>query len=211
MRQAVYDGAFGARAMYYTRKIDNQSKGDGKAYTSSAFYASGVLELYAHYVMQVEEAPDQVHFHKGPLEGGWLLKKSIKEFREAATAFRNLREHACQIRTELANSTVATLRALAQAGELSSLTSAPDSQLDLDGTEATSQTSEPYGASRSAVGQEEPAVPRPRPAAPSRVMKATPKSKPNAKSTTKTETREDIEDCEIGNVDEMTKEETLSA
>ena len=124
--QAVYDGAFGARAMHYTRNAGSSTDFDSKSYTFSATYANGVLELYAHFLTRADGPATSICYHMSPL-GSWSIKHSVKTFREGVTAFRNLRDLAHKMRTELADIATRNLRALALSGKLPA---APITDLD---------------------------------------------------------------------------------
>lgn len=111
LRQAVYDGAFGARAMEVIRTVAGNNTFDGKAYTFSATYAAGTLRLYAHFMGEPESVDSSPRYHLTQL-GSWALDNSVKTFREGATAFRNLRDKAHQIRNEFADAVTSKLQAL---------------------------------------------------------------------------------------------------
>ena len=110
-RQALYDGALGARGIYHIRSVTNDNELDGKACTFSATYASGMLQLFAHFVSQPHGPNTALNYHMTNL-GAWSLIG--KEFRAGVVAFRNLRHHAYKIRTELAEAAECRLRALKQ-------------------------------------------------------------------------------------------------
>ena len=112
-RQALYDGAFGARGIHHIRSITTDNELDGKACTFSATYASGMLQLFAHFITQPKGPHTALHYHMSNL-GAWCLCGSIREFRAGVTAFRNLRDHAYRIRTELAEAAERRLRAVKQ-------------------------------------------------------------------------------------------------
>lgn len=114
--QAVYDGAFGARAMHCIRNTGSSNDFDSKAYTFTATYASGTLGLYAHFVTKGDGPATSTYYHMIPL-GGWTLWHSVKTFREGVTAFRNLRDLAHRMRTELADITTQKLQALGLSGQ----------------------------------------------------------------------------------------------
>ena len=138
--QAVYDGALGARAMHYARNTGTSTNFDSKSYTFSATYASGFLELYAHFVTEADEPTTSIHYHMTPL-GSWALKHSVKAFREGVTAFRNLRDRAHQMRTEIADVTTQKLRALTLSGQLlPTLGLGTDSTTERDESQDSSDT-----------------------------------------------------------------------
>ena len=135
--QAVYDGAFGARAMHCIRNTGSSNDFDSKAYTFTATYASGTLGLYAHFVTQGDGPATSTYYHMIPL-GGWTLWHSVKTFREGVTAFRNLRDLAHRMRTELADITTQKLQALGLSGQIPTV---PNIVLEPTAERVESQTS----------------------------------------------------------------------
>jgi hypothetical protein len=99
-RQAMQDGAYGARAMH---SLQSYSEGkpvyDGNAYTITSTYhaGTGTLKLYATHPTRGEDGPE---YHMTQVEG-WDLTRNINTFREAATAFRNARDWAQEQRHAL--------------------------------------------------------------------------------------------------------------
>ncbi len=181
--QAVYDGAFGARAMHFTRNIGTPENFDSKSYTFSATYASGVLKLYAHFLTQ-SDGP--TCFRMSPL-GAWGLEHTVELFRTGVTAFQNLRDLAHQMRTELVDVANQKLRVLALSGKLpASLNLGPDSTAERDESHASSTTisfvtdeDSQRPAPPKAKGQRKPRSRRPEPAKPSKAsLKAKAKTKP---------------------------------
>ena len=101
MRQALYDGALGARGMLYARRAattDNEF--DEVAYTFSGIYASENLRLYAHWVTQPLGDNTAYHYHMYLL-GQFFMTTSAEDCQTAVMAFRNLRDHAAQLRTSI--------------------------------------------------------------------------------------------------------------
>lgn len=118
-RQAMYDGAYGARGMYFTGVIAEEKELTKKAVTFSAIYASGVLKLFAHFILRPNEKDNVLHYHMTLLDS-FLLDNSLEQAREAITSFRNLRDHAAPARADLAERASKSLRKLAKAGQLES-------------------------------------------------------------------------------------------
>lgn len=101
MRQALYDGALGARGMLYARRAattDNEF--DEVAYTFSGLYASDNLRLYAHWLTQPLGVNTGHHYHMYTL-GQFFLTTSAEDFQTAVMAFQNLRDYAAQLRTSI--------------------------------------------------------------------------------------------------------------
>lgn len=93
-RQAMQDGAYGARAMH---SLQSYSKGepvfDGNAYTITSTYhaGTGTLKLYTtHPTLGPENAPE---FHMTQIKG-WDLTSDPDTFRQGITSFRNARDWA---------------------------------------------------------------------------------------------------------------------
>ena len=202
--QAVYDGAFGARAMHSTRNIGASDNFDNKSYTFSAVYASGVLELYAHFLTQSD---GQTYYRMSPL-GAWGLKHTVELFRAGVTAFRNLRDLAHQMRTELADTANQKLRALALSGQLpASLNLGSGSIAERDESNASSTTlsfvtdeDSQRPAPPKAKGQRKPRSRRPEAAKPSKAsLKAKAKTKPRpSRKKTRRGTGQTIENDRTG-------------
>ena len=110
-RQATYDGSFGARAVHYTRRVAEENFRDGNAYSFSAIYASEVLRLFAHFTLQDKEGR-MLRYHTVPLRA-FILQDEPEQIREAITSFRNLRDHALDVRNMLEKAAMRKLRHLA--------------------------------------------------------------------------------------------------
>ncbi len=111
IRQACYDGFFGTRAMHHLRAYGRKETYDHKAYTFTFTYYSGFLEIYAHHMSEPDEMDTQPHYHMSRL-GAWALQGSNERFVEGATAFRNLRDLAREIREEFLASADARMRGI---------------------------------------------------------------------------------------------------
>ncbi|MCJ1378407.1 hypothetical protein MMC17_001505 [Xylographa soralifera] len=96
-RQAVYDGAFGARAMHHLQAYGAEEAYDGNAYTFTSTYTDGKLEIFAHHMTAPDEPGKQPFHHTVSLDK-WLLDKNIDECRCAVAAFRNARDMAREFR-----------------------------------------------------------------------------------------------------------------
>ena len=93
-RQALYDGAVGARAMQALQNYGKEkSIYDGKAYTVSSTYYAGTLKLYAHHVTPPTAPGGRPEYHMTRLRG-FGMTDSRETFVQGATAFRNLRDWA---------------------------------------------------------------------------------------------------------------------
>ncbi|PVH68989.1 hypothetical protein DL98DRAFT_522428 [Cadophora sp. DSE1049] len=100
-RQAMQDGAYGARAMH---SLQSYSEGkpvyDGNAYTITSTYHTGLLRLYAtHPTAGPENSPE---YHMTQING-WDLTNNPDTFRQGVTAFRNARDWAQEQRDALIN------------------------------------------------------------------------------------------------------------
>ena len=86
-RQAVYDGAFGARAMHYLQAFLTKEVYDNKAYTISVTYYDGGLKFFAHH----RTAPDEIGMfppcYTVPI-GQWTLDDNVITFRLGVAAFK---------------------------------------------------------------------------------------------------------------------------
>ncbi|KAL9632006.1 MAG: hypothetical protein Q9164_005578 [Protoblastenia rupestris] len=113
--QACYHGAFGARAIHKLRNYGIEETYDEKSYTFSATYAGGMLTTYAHFLSKPENKHNPPHYHMATL-GGWALFNSLDTFRQGATALRNLRDLAHELRVKFVEAANKKLR---KAGERS--------------------------------------------------------------------------------------------
>ena len=93
-RQACYDGAIGARAMYSVQNYGaTEPQHDGNAYSFSSTYhnGTGTLQLYATHSTQSAAPGEPSHYHMSEIDSHAMTGNSRK-FREGATSFRNLRD-----------------------------------------------------------------------------------------------------------------------
>ena len=94
--QACHDGAVGARAMHSLQNYEaHEPQFDGNAYSYSSTYHPGTatLQLYGHHMTAPEAPGGRPQYHTTQL-GGYHMTHNSERFREGATAFRNLRDHA---------------------------------------------------------------------------------------------------------------------
>ena len=102
-RQALYDGALGARAMAKLRSYTGPDISDEEnAYTLSILYhpSPGYLFIFAHHCTRPTGSNRDYDYHMHRL-GGWLMCNTSESFREGATAFRNARDWAKEQRDHL--------------------------------------------------------------------------------------------------------------
>lgn len=97
MRQARYDGAVGARAMYSLQNYgEEEPVYDGKPYIYSLTYHDGILKMYAHHAT-APATSSLPEYHMTQLVTHALTNKR-ETFVEGATVFRNVRDLAKQYR-----------------------------------------------------------------------------------------------------------------
>jgi len=87
-RQAVYDGAFSARAMHYLQAYGAEEIYDGNAYTLTSTCAEGKLEIFSHHLTR-PDSPGKLNHCRTVSIGQGLLTQDVQSFRDDATAFRN--------------------------------------------------------------------------------------------------------------------------
>lgn len=91
LRQACYDGAHGARAMYSLQNYGKEEPiYDNNAYTFSSKYHDGTLKLYAHHLTAPTAPREQPEYHMTQLKA-YALTSDRETFIKGATAFRNAR------------------------------------------------------------------------------------------------------------------------
>lgn len=101
LNQAIYHGTLGCRGIHETRVLAEEDATDEKACTFSATYSARQLTLYAHFVRKYDDDSDARHYQMWQI-GSWVINGSSEQARVAMTAFRNVRDEACKIRTALA-------------------------------------------------------------------------------------------------------------
>ena len=91
-RQALHDGAIGARAM---QSIQSYGKSepvyDNNAYTISSTYQNGLLQIYSHYTSQPHGHRKRPEYYMHRL-GAYAMMNSIETFLDGAKAFKNARD-----------------------------------------------------------------------------------------------------------------------
>ncbi|KAK3304692.1 uncharacterized protein B0T15DRAFT_250724 [Chaetomium strumarium] len=103
LRQALHDGAIGARAMHALQNYGAEEPAfDGNAYTYSSTYhaGTGTLKLYAHHATPPIAPGGRPEYHMTQVDG-WDLTGNIDTFRRGVTAFRNARDLAQRHRNSL--------------------------------------------------------------------------------------------------------------
>lgn len=98
-RQTCYDGALGARGMHHLQNYGLPIAFDNNAYTITAVFLSGRLDIYAHHLTRPEGPGPQPHYHMTPVFT-CSLDASAESFREGVTAFRNLQDMAHEYREQ---------------------------------------------------------------------------------------------------------------
>ena len=104
-RQALYDGALGARGIHELRSyIDSETAYDDNAYTITSIYhgggANAALSVYVVHPMLYNDARKRTEYRLTQLNG-WDMTGNSKAFREGASALRNARDWAKEKREEL--------------------------------------------------------------------------------------------------------------
>ncbi|KAJ2966072.1 hypothetical protein NQ176_g10318 [Zarea fungicola] len=100
-REACWDGAHGARAMHALQNFgrntiqgDGHGDGygevfDGNAYTFSATFCAGILEMFAHFVTRASDGRREYHM---TMLRGFNMHNSIDSFVQGASMLRNARD-----------------------------------------------------------------------------------------------------------------------
>ncbi|KAK3317217.1 hypothetical protein B0T19DRAFT_287600 [Cercophora scortea] len=100
-RQALHDGAIGARAMHSLQSYgQDEPVYDGNAYTYSSTYHTDTVRLYAHHVTPAAAPGDGPEYHMTQLRAV-AITDSREAFAQGASAFRNLRDLAQQHRDNI--------------------------------------------------------------------------------------------------------------
>lgn len=101
LRQACYDGAYGARAMHSLQNYgETEPAYDGNAYTYSSTYHDGTLKLYTHHFTAPAVVGGRPEYHMTKLRG-FDVTDTRESFTQGATVFRNARDFAKQHRDDL--------------------------------------------------------------------------------------------------------------
>lgn len=94
LRQALHDGACGARAMHDLQNFgEEEPVYDGNTYTYSSTYHDGILRFFQHHITAPITPGGRPEYHMTRLDGFDLTSKR-KTCVEGIAAFRNLRDHA---------------------------------------------------------------------------------------------------------------------
>ena len=104
-RQALYDGALGARAMQKLRSYAGHEISKNEAsYTLTTTYHSsaGALFIYAHHCTPSTQPEREYEYHMTQV-GAHMMIGSLDAFREGASALRNARDWAKEQRDRLIN------------------------------------------------------------------------------------------------------------
>ncbi|KAL9125422.1 MAG: hypothetical protein Q9217_005379, partial [Psora testacea] len=139
-RQALYDGALGARGIHELRSyVDPETAYDNNAYTITSTYhgGSGDLTIYKTHPTLSNDAQNLTEYRMTQLNG-WKMTGNPEAFRQGASALRNARNWAKEKREELmiaANGKVPD-------AEHSDLVSSTQSFVSLSSNEATHPESE---------------------------------------------------------------------
>lgn len=99
-RQAMYDGAVGARAMSELQHYGKPTmEYDGNAYSGAATYhpTSGFLQLYSTHPRQ--SSSGRTEYYSTEL-GAHAMKSDVESFRRGATAYRNYRDYSREQRDQ---------------------------------------------------------------------------------------------------------------
>lgn len=99
-RQAIYDGALGARGMHRLQMYGLKTFYDQKAYTISTIYMNGILTIYSHHLLPSETPNKPPHYRTRYLMTSTIID-SLKEYRRGVAALRNLQDLAHDFRVDL--------------------------------------------------------------------------------------------------------------
>ncbi|KAM0417372.1 hypothetical protein ACHAPT_012606 [Fusarium lateritium] len=98
LKQACYDGAYGARAMHALQGYrETEPVYDGNAYTFSSTYHAGTLKMYANHVTAPTTEREDPEYHMTQLRT-FGMTDTRDTFIQGAAAFRNARDLAEQHR-----------------------------------------------------------------------------------------------------------------
>ena len=102
-RQALYDGALGARGIHELRSyVDPETAYDNNAYTITSTYhgGSGDLTIYSTHPTPSNDPQNPIEYRMTQLNG-WKMTGNPEAFRQGASALRNARDWAKEKREEL--------------------------------------------------------------------------------------------------------------
>lgn len=92
-RQASYDGALGARAIYSLQSFKSEPRYDDNAYTITSIYHGGQLKMYTSHPIQPSIPGGRPGYIMTQIKT-FSLTGDVDTFRKGAAAFRNGREWA---------------------------------------------------------------------------------------------------------------------
>jgi hypothetical protein len=118
LRQALHDGAIGARAMHALQNYGEEKPTfDGNAYTFTSTYhaGTGTLQLYSHHVTPPIAPGGRREYHMTQIDS-WGMTGSINAFRRGVSALRNARDLAQRHRDQFIQAANARARALDRHG-----------------------------------------------------------------------------------------------
>ncbi|KAJ0421959.1 hypothetical protein BJY00DRAFT_311670 [Aspergillus carlsbadensis] len=99
-RQACYYGALGARAIHALHSHKQEKPVfDNNAYTITATYCRGILELYATHIASQSRNPSVPEYVMTRL-GEWAIHANMESFQQGLSAYRNARNWARKKREE---------------------------------------------------------------------------------------------------------------
>ncbi len=99
-RQALHDGACGARAMHSLQNYGrDEPVYDDIAYTYSSTYQDGYLRMYAHHATAPTTPRGRPEYHMSEIKG-FAIASDRETFVRGVTAFRNARDLAKDHRDE---------------------------------------------------------------------------------------------------------------
>ena len=139
-RQALYDGALGARGVHELRSyVDPETAYDDNAYTITSTYhgGSGLLTLYTAHPTPPQDPKTFTEYHQTKLNS-ICVTGSPDSFRQGASALRNARDWAKEKREEI----IAAANSKALHAEHSDLVSSAQSFMPQSSSEATRPESE---------------------------------------------------------------------
>ena len=139
-RQALYDGALGARGIHELRSyVGQETLHDNNAYTITSTYhgGSGALKLYTIHCTRSTDPNRNYEFRMTQLRG-WDMTDNPDTFRQGASALRNARDWAKEKREEL----IIAVNGKVPDAEHSNLVSSTQSFVSLSSNEATHPESE---------------------------------------------------------------------
>jgi hypothetical protein len=99
-RQACYEGALGARCMHSLQPYrQDELTCDNNAYTITSTYHGGQLKLYTTHLGEPKGPRRRPEYFMTQLKG-WSMTGDAETFRKGATAYRNARDWAKEMRDD---------------------------------------------------------------------------------------------------------------